>query len=241
MTTLTDRQVAETKARAQRTKNTLPAVMLTGRKPHQTTTRRKQSDSEARDGIEATYDGLEGDWRDWLDVARRYERKIPYQDRLDFRHTVLLRLATMHRRTGKTLDIRQCNRVASYCVADYYYTEAKLHRGLDCRHCPTTRRTYCATHNLYAECPKIRDVVSLDREYTDSNGDIVTLADTIADDKALDLDAWLDAYTWLSGCPVRLVEIASKVRLGTPLTGTEQRYFNRQQLRELKRYQMTMF
>ena len=236
--TLTDTEaVAETRARGERLKQTLPAVMLAGGKAHQLTARpvrRSRSDSEARDRIEATYDGLDGDWRDWLDVARRYERKIPRQDRLDYRHTLILRLATMRQRTGRTLDVRQANRVASYCVADYYYTESKLHRSLDCRHCPTTRRTHCASHNLYAECPKIRDVLSLDKEYTDANGDTVTLADTIADDQAIDLDAWLDAYTWLSGCPVRTVEIAYKIVAGLKLSGADRKYLCKARKQEQK-------
>lgn len=235
--TIAQIQTAVTRARAERLKQTLPAHMLASGKAHQMTARparRKQSDSEARDRIEAVYDGLQGDWRDWLDVARRYERKIPYQDRQDFRHTLLLRLATMHRRTGKTLDVRQANRVASYCVADYYYTEAKLHRSLDCRHCPTTKRAHCASHNLFAECPKIRDVVSLDKEYTDSNGNTVTLADTIADDTAVDVDAWLDAHTWLSGCPVRLVEVAGKILAGQKLSGADRKYLCKVRKREQK-------
>jgi len=237
MTTLTDRQVAETKARGQRLKQSLPAYMLAGGKAHQRTTRptrRSGSDSEARDRIEATYDGLEGDWRDWLDVSRRYERKIPRQDRLDFRHTLILRLATMRQRTGKVLDVRQANRVASYCVADYYYSEAKLHRSLDCKHCPTTRRTHCASHNLYSECPKIRDVISLDAEYTDNNGNTITLADTIADDEAIDLDLWIDAYTWLSGCPVRAVDIAYKLLAGLKLSGADRKYLCKIRKREQK-------
>jgi len=236
MTTLTDRQVAETKARGQRLKQTLPAVMLTG-KAHQMSTRpdrRSRSDSEARDRIEATYDGLQGDWRDWLDVSRRYERKIPGQDRHDFRHTLMLRLATMRQRTGKVLDVRQANRVASYAVADYYYTESKLHRALDCRNCPTTKRQYCASHNLYSECPKIRDVISLDKEYTDSNGNTITLADTIADDTAIDLDSWLDAYTWLSGCPVRTAEIAYKIVAGEKLCHSDRCYLSRLRKKEQK-------
>ena len=237
MTTLIDRQVAETKARGQRLKQSLPTYMLAGGKAHQRTTRparRSGSDSEARDRIEATYDGLEGDWRDWLDVSRRYERKIPKQDRHDFRHTLMLRLATMRKRTGKTLDVRQANRVASYCVADYYYSEAKLHRSLDCKHCPTTRRTHCASHNLYAECPKIRDVLSLDWEWTDQHGIVHTLADTIADDTAIDLDAWLDAHTWLSGCPVRVVDIANKLVSGQKLTGADRKYLCKIRKREQK-------
>lgn len=238
MTTLTDRQaVADTRARGERLKQTLPAVMLAGGKAHQLTTRparRSRSDSEARDRIEATYDGLDGDWRDWLAVSRRYERKIPYQDRHDYRHTLMLRLATMRQRTGKTLDVRQANRVASYAVADYYYTESKLHRSLDCRNCPTTKRQYCASHNLYAECPKIRDVLSLDKEYTDANGHTITLGDTIADDKAIDLDSWLDAHTWLAGCPVRTAEVAYKIVAGLKLSQADRSYLSRLRKTEQK-------
>ena len=225
--TISQIQTTVLKRRVERLKQTLPAAMLAGGKAHQVTTRparRKRPDREARDRIEATYDGLDGDWRDWLAVSRRYERKIPKQDRHDFRHTLLLRLATMRNRTGKVLDVRQANRVASYAVADYYYTESKLHRSLDCRHCPTTKRKYCASHNLYAECPKIRDVVSLDKEYTDSNGDTVTLADMIADDTAIDVDQWLDAHTWLTGCPIRLIEIAVKIVRGDKLDGKDRNY-----------------
>ena len=235
--TISQIQATVLKRRVERLKQTLPAAMLAGGKAHQVTNRparRKRPDREARDRIEATYDGLDGDWRDWLTVSRRYERKIPSQDRHDFRHTLMLRLATMRQRTGRTLDVRQANRVASYCVADYYYTESKLHRSLDCRHCPTTRRTHCAKYNLYAECPKIRDVLSLDKEYTDANGNTITLADTIADDTALDLDQWLDAHAWLSGCPVRLVEIAHKLVAGQKLSGADRKYLCKIRKREQK-------
>jgi len=235
--TVREIQAAVTRARIERLKQRLPAHMLAGGEAHQTTTRparRKPSDSEARDKIEATYNELEGDWRDWLDVARRYERKIPKQDRHDFRHTLLLRLATMRQRTGKTLDVRQANRVASYCVADYYYNESKLHRSLDCKHCPTGRRNHCASHNLYAECPKIREIISLDAEYTDNNGNTITLADTIADDQAIDLDLWLDAYTWLSGCQVRAVNIAYKIVAGQQLSGADRKYLSKVRKREQK-------
>jgi len=238
----TDAQaVAKTRTRGDNLRRTLPAVLLTGATIHaRKRAKRTGPDREAADRIEAGYDGLQGQWRDWLDVARWYERKIPSQDRMDFRHTVLLRLATMHRRTGKTLDEPQVRRVASYCVADYYYTEAKLHRGLDCRHCPTAKRKDCATHNLYAECPKIRDVISLDREWTDANGDTVTLADMIADDTAIDLDLWLDAHAWLSGCPVRLVEIAYKLDSGQKLADSEQRYLYNYRYRDLKKTQLSL-
>jgi len=235
--TISQIQTTVLKRRVERLKQTLPAAMLAGGKAHQVTTRparRKRPDREARDRIEATYDGLDGDWRDWLAVSRRYERKIPKQDRHDFRHTLLLRLATMRNRTGKVLDVRQANRVASYAVADYYYTESKLHRSLDCRNCPTTKRQYCASHNLYAECPKIRDVISLDKEYTDSTGNTITLADMIADDTAIDLDAWLDAHTWLAGCPVRTAEVAYKILAGQKLSQADRSYLSRLRKKEQK-------
>jgi len=244
MTTLTDQQVAETRARGERLKQTLPAVMLAGGKAHQRTTRparRSESDREARDKIEATYNELEGDWRDWLDVARRYERKIPAQDRLDYRHTAMLRLATVHRRTGKAIPLYQAYRIASYCVADYYREQGKLRNSLDCKHCPTAKRRECVQHSLYSQCPKVRPVVSLEAEYIDGAGEAHQILDTLADDNAVDLDAWLDADTWLRGCQTRLVDLAVKVRDGIPLTSTDQRYFNRQRQKELERYQLTMF
>jgi hypothetical protein len=50
------------------------------------------------------------------------------------------------------------------------------------------------------------------------------LIETIADDRAIDLDAWLDARTWLLGCPRRLVQIANKIRLEQALTNKEHQY-----------------
>jgi len=217
--------------------------MLTGATRHETARKshkRPGPDREAADRIEAGYDGLQGQWRDWLDVSRRYEHKIPRQERQDFRHSLLLKLATAHKRTGTPLDVRQANRIASFCVADFYYQQASINRGLDCRHCDTDRRRRCSYDNLYAECPKIRGVVSLDSEWTDANGDTHTLLDTLADDTAVDVDAWLDAHTWLSGCPVRLVEIAYKLDSGQKLADSEQRYLYNYRYRDLKKTQLSL-
>ncbi len=36
------------------------------------------------------------------------------------------------------------------------------------------------------------------------------LEETIADDRAIDLEAWLDARTFLLGCPIRLVQMPTR-------------------------------
>jgi hypothetical protein len=65
-------------------------------------------------------------------------------------------------------------------------------------------------------------ILSLNTELNDGDG--IELIDTVADDKAIDLDAWLDARTFLLGCPVRLIMIADKRLKGIPLTNKELQY-----------------
>ena len=59
--------------------------------------------------------------------------------------------------------------------------------------------------------------LSLNSESQDDDGNEVELWETLADDKAIDLDAWIDTRTFLLGCPKRLVEIARKRANGIPL------------------------
>ncbi len=70
-------------------------------------------------------------------------------------------------------------------------------------------RTY-----LYSECPKAIKLESLDKPITDNDGNLTELGELIADDQAIDLDAWLDSKTFLTGCPQRLIEIAHKITSG---------------------------
>ncbi len=72
-------------------------------------------------------------------------------------------------------------------------------------------------------------ILSLNTEL--NNGDGIELIDTVADDKAIDLDAWIDARTWLLGCPSRLVQIASKRVKSLLLEPKEKMYLQR--LRQL--------
>ena len=53
-------------------------------------------------------------------------------------------------------------------------------------------------------------ILSLNTEIYDGDGNSTELIDTVADDKAIDVSAWIDDRTWLLGCPKRLVGIAHK-------------------------------
>lgn len=77
---------------------------------------------------------------------------------------------------------------------------------------------------------------SMNQPIIDSEGNITELAELIADDKALDLEEWLDAKTFLIGAPIRLKAIAMKRVNGYKLTGAECKYLTK--LR--KRYQLSL-
>jgi len=189
---------------------------------------------------EQSYDQLDGDWLDWLEVARRYERKVPYPDRQDLRHTIILELALARAKSQEPIPQYRAYRIASYMVADYYRSQRKLNTGLDCRHCSKAQRSKCKEDDLYSQCPKLIRLEYLDSERVDSEGNTVTIEDTLADDTALDLDAWLDADTFLGGCPTRLIELAYKRQAGIPLSAADQRYYTRQRAKHFQRYQQSL-
>ena len=218
--------VKQTKALAQQVTDILPDRLLKGDKPQglKSSGRRKVKDTAELDRIEASYNQLEGEWLEWLEVARRFEVKVPTQDRLDVRHDIMVTLATVRSRTQEPIPQYRAYRVASYIIAHYYYQEAKLKRGLDCKNCATAKRRECVKYSLFSECPKIRRVISLDTEYLDPAGSAYQILDTIADDNAVNLEDWLDADTFLRGCPTRLVDIGKKIREGKPLDSKDRNY-----------------
>ena len=213
--------------------------------------RQSELTAEIEAQAEQSYSQLTGKWLEWLEVARRFEHKARAQDRLDFRHTIILAFADQqarNERLGKP-DLSLCGmlRIASHCVADYWREQAKLqvkvciYNGL-----PTEPHCAICRHNSNTgrgSCPylAIRPIQSLNTELIDEEGNTVELIDTLADDNALDLDAWLDAKTFRLGCPDRLIQLAVKRHKGIPLNETDQRYFTRQRQKELKRYQKTLF
>jgi hypothetical protein len=152
-----------------------------------------------------SYDRLDGEWLNWYQVAHRFEHKVPAQDRGDIKHNIILELAKARARDGKPIPIPRAYRIASLVVALYWRQETRK---------PT--------------------ILSLNSEIANGDGDTTALIETIADDKAIDLSAWLDAKTWLLGCPIRLVQIAYKKLAGETLNSYERLYLYRFRKREQK-------
>jgi hypothetical protein len=181
------------------------------------------------------YDQLEGVWLTYYKVASRFSHKAKAQDREDLLHDIILTLADVERNNGhKPLTEPAMYRIASVTVVHYWRAQYKLTNGLDCGSCSKAQRKECKEHDLYSECPKAVRVEYLSKPIIDSNGNITELGELIADDKAIDLDAWLDADTFLRGCPQRLIAIAHKRVDGIPLDHKDREYLRRFRQREQK-------
>ncbi len=181
--------------------------------------------------IPASYTGLDGEWAEWLDTARRYETKIPYQDRPDYRHDCIIELHRARQRDGVPLPMLRQYRIASLMVALYWRTANPIHKRV-CLYNGYATRLKCENCNrkpAEGKCPFVgyRQIESLDREVDDGEGHTVTLADTLADNNALDLAEWCELKTWLLGFPTRLVEIANKRANHIPLAHNDQMYLSR--------------
>ena len=126
-------------------------------------------------------------------------------------------------------------RIASRAQADYWFRHYKLTMGLDCGHCSQFQRQKCKEDYLYTECPKAIKIESLNKPILDSEGNLTELGELIADDKAVDLDAWVSDSTWEIGYPKRLVAIAYNLKAGIPLTNADMIYLCRYRKQEQKR------
>ena len=146
------------------------------------------------------------DWSKYITVANRLQRRARAEDREDLNHTIILSLAQAQDRLdndgGGQLSDIAMLRIASYECQKYW---RQMKRQL----------TILSLNTL-----------------TGSDGDSAELIDTVADDKAIDLDAWQDARTWLLGCPFRLVTIANKRVHGISLEPKDQEYLRRHRKRE---------
>jgi hypothetical protein len=182
------------------------------------------------------YDQLDGDWLTYYKVASRFNHKAKAEDTEDLLHDIILTLAVAKRNNGhKPFTEAMMYRIASYTQADYWRTYYKLTMALDCRHCSKAQRQKCRSDWLYSECPKAIKLESLNKPIIDREGNLTELGELIADDKAIDLDAWLDAKTFLASAPKRLLGIAYKRVNGIPLEPNEKMYLQRFREREQKR------
>ncbi|MEM4726432.1 MAG: hypothetical protein QXG63_05785 [Nitrososphaerales archaeon] len=153
-------------------------------------------------------------WQKYQEIAKRFEHKAKREDREDLRQDIILRLAEVEARyngNGGSLSEAAMLRVASYVVMEYW-------------------------HNIKRK----PTMLSLNDELEDGDGNTIELYQIIADDRAIDLDAWFDARRWLLGCPKRLVSIAYKRAIGEPLDGKDQDYLEHHRRKELRKYQQKL-
>jgi len=236
---------AEIKAYAEKVANELPERLLKGEK-HKHKSRTRPSQAKPIADIEASYNQLAGEWRDWLEVAQKYEHRVPSQDRYDIRHTILLELHKARQRDGQPIPILRAYRIASLTVALYWRQIIKplvkvcVIDGI-VKEPNNGKCSFKDKPSKCRQCPflAVRPVQSLDQSTTDYDGYECRLLDTVADDKAIeaiDIDSRVDASQWLLGCKVRLIEIATKKLDGIPLNKNDQKYLERYR----KRYQLAL-
>jgi len=160
---------------------------------------------------------------------------VPAQDRGDIRHSIILELARARARDGdKPFSEAMMCRVASCVVALYWRKQYKVTNGLDCGSCSQKQRQKCRSADLYRQCPKAIKIEYLSKPITDENGNVTEFGDTIADDKAIDIGAWIDARTFLLSCPNRLIQVAQKRLGGIPLNNADKLYLSKWRKRERK-------
>jgi len=192
--------------------------------------KRKQDDHNGNG-----YDQLQGEWLTYYRVASRFAHKAKAEDTEDLLHDIIITLADVERNNGhKPFTEAVMYRIASRTVADYWRSYYKASRGLNCGSCSQKQRRKCREDNLYTECPKAVKLESINKPIIDSEGHTTELGELIADDKAIDLGAWIDARTFLLGFPQRLLAIAHKMDNGEALAVADRKYLCKWRKREQK-------
>ena len=155
---------------------------------------------------------MELDWHKYTEIAKRFQSKAKPEDREDLRQDIILKLAEVASNNGhEPFTEGAMVRVASYTVMAYW-----------------------------RDLMRKPNMLSLNDELEDTEGSRAELWQTLADDKALDLEAWQDAKRWLLGCPRRLIKIAYKKESGTALNDKERSYLRYQKQKELRKFQTVL-
>jgi len=203
-------------------------------KPRQVKSSRRRKQRQGN-GNGNGYDQLEGEYLTYYKVASRFSHKAKAEDTEDLLHDIILTLAVAERNNGhKPFTEAVMYRIASRAQAHYWYKHYKLTMGLDCGHCSQAQRHKCKEDWLYGDCPKAIKLESLNKPILDSEGNTTELGELIADDKAIDLDAWVSDSTWEIGYPKRLVSIAYKLKAGEALTAADRKCLCKWRKREQK-------
>jgi len=132
------------------------------------------------------------DWGEYVPVAERFKYKAEAQDWEDLRQDIIVRLAEVTRiyeRENRPFTRGTMVWVARFTVRRYWYDLSR-------------RRRVLSLSTTIAGEDKRRPT---------------ELSERLADDRAIDLDAWIDAKTRLGECPQRVVELAYKRANGFPL------------------------
>jgi len=178
---------------------------------------------------EALAGELEGDWRTYAKIAEYFVRKVKLEDREDFRHDLILEMAKVRAKyeaKGKPLTEAGMMRVCSYELTAYWEKERFRARGIivDCGNCGKEQRQRCRDESPNLRCRKAKHLVSLNQVIDDDGKEFWEL---LADDNALDLDAWVDARALLRRFPRKLIMIGYKQIAGMPLSNEEKAYLKR--------------
>ena len=151
----------------------------------------------------------DGEWGEYWKLAERYSQRAILDDREDLRDTIMVTLFEVGKR--REAQAKPFSNLAKLRTASY------------------------ARKGFYRDKKRLGRIVSLNVKVPNDEGEETELLDTLADDKALDLNAWLDARYWLLNCPATLARIALKRAKGIPLTKYEQLYLCRFWKRQQKR------
>lgn len=187
--------------------------------------KRKQADNGGNG-----YNHLPEPYLTYYKIALRFAHKALLDEREDLLHDIIEGLARVAK--DKALSEAAMYRIAEHIKDHYWYEHHAYHNGLDCQHCSKAQRARCRAAWAYSDwayydCHRAVTLESMNKPIIDNEGNITELAELIADDKALDLEEWLDARTFLIGAPIRLKAIAMKVSKGEKLNQPEHCYLYR--------------
>jgi len=206
-------------------------------KPRQLKSSRRRKRKQADNGGNG-YDQLPEPYLTYYKIALRFAHKALIDDRQDLLHDIIEGLARIAE-CKQDFSEAAMYRIAEHIKDHYWYRHYAYHNGLDCQHCSKEQRAKCRANWAYSDwaycdCHRAITLESINQPITDSQGNTTELAELIADDKALDLEEWLDAKTFLIGAPIRLKTIAIKKHKGEALTEAELMYLSRLRKKQQK-------
>ncbi|MDY6912055.1 MAG: hypothetical protein SVM79_06865 [Chloroflexota bacterium] len=152
-------------------------------------------------GHHTGYDELEGDWAVFYKIAGFFVYKVKFEDKEDFLHDLLLEMAKVkakYEAQGKILREAGLMWVGRYTVLKYWRKQRLW------------ARVFAGSLNKRIE----------------PDGGKTELWEMLADPKALDLDAWVDAEHLLKSYPESVVRVVYKRYYGLAVSGTERALFS---------------